>query len=183
MKRGGRSTIHGPGRPLHLALVLLLIVGLGGLPAGAEATGVAGFGVTLSTNTFLPLGEGPYDPVPPGLYGRAGVTWLPGRHLELELYHVPQITPDAYSQVFFGLSAGWWLLERKHTGYFNVVVDAGFLYGLDGTWLIALKLSPLVLGGPQYRTAERALAVGLLFDPQRLRLLFQFQLIAITFYL
>lgn len=93
------------------------------------------------------------------------------------------MTPDLYSQVFFGLSAGWWVLERKHTGYFNMAVDAGCLYGLDGAWLIALRLSPVVLGGPQYRTAERVLAVGQLFDPQRLRLLFQFQLIAITLYL
>jgi len=143
----------------------------------------SGFGVTLSTNTFAPLARAGAAAVSPGLYGRGGLAWLPGGHLEIEIYHLPQLTPRFYSEVFFGLSAGYWLLERKRTSYLNFIADAGLLYGLDGTLLLNLKLCPFVFGCPAYRYAERFLTVGVIYDVQRNRAFLQMQLLAVTLYL
>jgi hypothetical protein len=146
----------------------------------AEASGV---GVTFSTNTFAGAGQSGYSPLPPGMYARAGLSWLPGRHLELELYHIPQLTPELYSQVFFGASVGYWLLERKQYCYLNAVVEAGVLYGLDRTTLLNLKVTPVVFGCPSFRYAERFCTLGILIDPVRKRLLWQFQVLALTLFL
>jgi hypothetical protein len=146
----------------------------------AHSGSAGGVGLSLSTDTFVGFTRSSDPAVPPGLYGRAGLTWLPGDHLELELYHVPRLTPSFYSQVFFGASGGWWLLERKRTSYFNVVLSGGLLYGLDDTKLLALRISPFVLGGPDYAFSERLLSFGLVFDPERLQVLFELQVLAIT---
>jgi hypothetical protein len=87
-----------------------------------------------------------------------------------------------YSQVFFGAGAGWWLLKRERSTYFNIVLAAGLLYGLDNTKLIALRISPFVLGGPDYALSERLLSFGLLFDPDRVQFLFELQVLVITMF-
>jgi hypothetical protein len=161
--------------PRVLPLGCLLLLSVCAVSGSAE-----GVGLSLSTDTFVSFSRSSDPAVPPGLYGGAGLTWLPGDHLELELYHVPQLTPSFYSQVFFGASGGWWLLERKRTGYFNVVVSGGLLYGLDNTKLLALRISPFVLGGPDYTYSERLLTFGLLFDPERLQFLLELRLLAVT---
>lgn len=145
--------------------------------------GASGAGLTLSTNTFAGAGSSGYAPVPPGMYARGGLAWLPGRHLEIGLDHIPQLTPRPYSQVFFGLSAGWWLLPRKEDCYLNAIVEAGVLYGLDQTVLLNLKVTPIVFGCPSFGYAERFCSVGMLYDPQRQRLLWQLQVLALTLFL
>jgi len=146
----------------------------------AEASG---FGLTFSTNTFSGAGQFEDSSVPPGLYCRGGLAWLPGKHLEIELYHIPQITPRVYSQVFFGCSAGYWILERTENSYLNGIVEVGFLYGLDRTKFLNLKITPAVFGCPAFRYAEKFCTLGLLFDLERKRLLWQLQLLAVTLYL
>lgn len=152
---------------------------LGALLLGIGELGAGGTGVTLSTCTFLAGG----GLVPPGLYARAGLAWLPGRRLELELFHIPQLTPRPYSRVYWGAAAGWWLIERRRAAYFNMTVDAGILYAAGRGALLAWRFSPIVLGGPQYRFADRFLTVGALFDPAGGRLAWQLQLLGITLYL
>jgi hypothetical protein len=163
-------------RVIVLVLVIILV-----LPA--RNSQASGFGLTFSTNTFLGLSRSEDSAVPPGLYWRGGFAWLPGNHLEIELYHIPQITPVFYSQVFFGCSAGYWLLERKENCYLNTIVEAGFLYGLDQSKLLNLKLTPIVFGCPTFRYAEKFCTLGLLYDLDRKRLLWQLQLLAVTLYL
>jgi len=163
------------GMILSCCLILLCV-------SAAEA-GAHGVGLTFSTDTFLPFGRTEGSPVLPGLYARAGASWLPGDHLELEIFHIPQITPRFYSQVFFGFSVGYWLVQRNTTSYFNIAIDAGFLYGLDHTKLLGLQLSPIVLGGPDYNFADRFLTFGILFDPDRRRAVFEIQLLTITLFL
>ena len=148
-----------------------------------RSTGASEVGVTLSTNTFAVAGESGYPPVEPGLYARAGLAWLPGKHLEIELYHIPQLTPQFYSQVFFGLSVSYWLLERKEYCYLNAIVEGGFLYGLDDSRLVNLKVTPIVFGCPSFGHAERFCTVGILFDPQRRQLIWQLQVLALTLFL
>ncbi|MEE9306510.1 MAG: hypothetical protein V3V57_03145 [Spirochaetia bacterium] len=111
--------MYGKGRIKSWAIVLLwgIILVLPVWNAGAS-----GFGLTFSTNTFSGSGQSEDSAAPPGLYCRGGLAWLPGKHLEIELYHIPQITPRLYSQVFFGCSAGYWILERKENSYLNAVV-------------------------------------------------------------
>jgi hypothetical protein len=145
--------------------------------------GASGFGLTFSTNTFSGTGRSGDSAVPPGLYCRGGLAWLPGKHLEIELYHIPQITPRLYSQVFFGFSVGYWIVERTENCYLNAIVEAGFLYGLDRMKLLNFKITPFVFGCPAFRYAEKFCTLGLLFDPERKRLLWQLQLLAITLYL
>jgi hypothetical protein len=164
------------GRTLVLLWVITLIL-------SSWNVGAAGVGVTVSTNTFAAVGRAEYSAVPPGLYCRAGLAWLPGGHLEIELYHIPQITPRFYSQVFFGLSASYWFLERKENSYLNAILEAGFLYGLDQTKLLNLKVTPIVFGCPSFGYAERFCTLGLLFDPQRMGLFWQLQVLALTLYL
>lgn len=141
-----------------------------------------GLGVSFSTNTFLPLDERSPYPVPPGLYGRAGLCWLPGNHLELEVTHVPRLTPEFYSQAYTGISVGWWLFQRKPRSYFNMAVDAGFLYGLDRTPLLTFRLVPIILGGPYYRYGDRLLAAGLVCDLDQDRFFLQLQIIGMSVY-
>jgi len=161
---------------------LLLVWAITTLLPGVSL-GASGAGVTLSTNTFAGAGESGYAPVPPGMYARGGLAWLPGRHLEIEVYHIPQRTPRPYSQVFFGLQAGWWFLERKPDCYLNAIVEAGVLYGLDQTVLLNLKVTPIVFGCPGFGYAERFCSLGVLFDPQRQRLLGQLQVLALSLFL
>jgi hypothetical protein len=149
----------------------------------AYNTEASGLGLTFSTNTFSGSGQSEDSAVPPGLYCRGGLAWLPGKHMEIELCHIPQITPRFYSQVFFGCSAGCWILERTENSYLNAIVEAGFLYGIDRTKLINLKITPIVFGCPAFRYAEKFCTVGLLFDLDRKRLLWQLQLLAVTLYL
>ena len=79
-------------------VIVLVCVIIFVLPAyNIEASGL---GLTFSTNTFSGSGQSEDSAVPPGLYCRGGLAWLPGKHLEIELYHIPQITPRFYSQVF-----------------------------------------------------------------------------------
>ncbi len=141
------------------------------------------FGMTFSTNTFSGSGQSGDAAVPPGLYFRGGLAWLPGKHLEIEFYHIPQITPRLYSQVFFGCSVGYWILERKENCYLNAIVETGFLYGLDQRKLLNLKITPIVFGCPAFRYAEKFFTLGLLFDPERKRVFWQLQLLAVTLYL
>ncbi|MBA7480003.1 hypothetical protein ES707_15447 [subsurface metagenome] len=172
--------MYGKDRIKSRAIVLLWGIILV-LPVwNAEASG---FGLTFSTNTFSGSGQSGDSAVPPGLYCRGGLSWLPGKHLEIELYHIPQITPRLYSQVYFGCSAGWWILERKENSYLNAIVEAGFLYGLDRRKLLNLKITPIVFGCPAFRYAEKFCTLGLLFDLERKRLLWQLQLLAVTLYL
>lgn len=161
--------------PLVLAAVLLLAKSL-----PASDTAAALLGVTVSTSTFLPLGRWPQYPVPPGLYARAGVCWLPGNRLELELFQVPRLVPDPYSEAYTGIAAGWWLLKRKRNAYFNMTADVSFLYGLAGRKLLAARLCPMVLGGPYYHYADRLLAAALVWDPERGRVFLQLQLVGIS---
>lgn len=155
----------------------VLILAAAGCPCFA-----GGLGVTFTTNTFLPLDGLSEYPVPPGLYGRVGLCWLPGSHLEIEAVHVPQITPGFYSQAFTGVSVGWWLLERKRSLYFNLSAEAGFLYGLDATRLITVKLTPIILGGPHFRYGDRLLSTGLVWDPDLRRVFLQLQLVGISLF-
>jgi len=161
--------------PLVLAAVLLLAKSL-----PASDTAAALLGVTVSTSTFLPLGRWPKYPVPPGLYARAGVCWLPGNRLELELFQVPRLVPDPYSETYTGLAAGWWLLKRKRNAYFNMTADVSILYGLAGRKLLAARLCPMVLGGPYYHYADRLLAAALVWDPEHSRVFLQLQLVGIS---
>jgi hypothetical protein len=164
-------------------LWFLLAVAL--LPPGvlpAEQPEAAALALTVSTNTFLPLGRWPEYPVPPGLYARVGLGWLPGSHLEFELFQVPRLVPDPYSEAFTGFSAGAWLLKRKRNSYFNLTADVAFLYGLEGRMLLAARLCPIVLGGPYYHYADRLLAVGLLWDPDRGRVFLQLQLVGLSLF-
>lgn len=179
-KRRGISRAGAAGAPALAGLVLSAAALFA--PVGAHGQSPA-LGLTVSTNTFSPFAR-PADPVvPPGLYWRAGVAWLPGRHFEVELYHVAQMTPRFYSEVLFGASAGYWILQRKRTSYLNMVADAGLLYGLDGTLLLNLKLCPAVFGSPAYGSAERFFTLGLLYDVEGRRAFFQLQLLALTLYL
>jgi hypothetical protein len=155
------------------------------LPVGvlcAEAPKAAALALTVSTNTFQPLGRWPEYPVPPGLYARAGLGWLPGSRLEFELFQVPRLVPEPYSEVFTGFSAGAWLLKRKRNSYFNLTADVALLYGLEGRMLLAARLCPIVLGGPYYHYADRLLAVGLLWDPDRGRVFLQLQLVGLSLF-
>ena len=124
-----------PSRLSGLKLVLAITL----LPAAilsAEQTKPAALALTVSTNTFLPLGRWPEYPVPPGLYARAGLGWLPGSRLELELFQVPRLVPEPYSEAFTGISAGFWMLERKRNSYFNLTADLSWLCGqTDGVQL------------------------------------------------
>ena len=171
-------------RPTRLQLPWLLLTAallpLQPLPAGDNAA--ARLGLTVSTNTFQPAGFRSEYPVPPGLYARAGLCWLPGNRLEFELFHVPRLVPEPYSEAFTGLSAGWWLLQRKRNSYFNLTADVAFLYGLGGRKLLAARLCPIVLAGPYYRYADRLLAVALVWDPVEARLFWQFQLVGMSLY-
>lgn len=141
----------------------------------------ARLGLTFSTNIFQPLGGRP-DPVPPGLYARAGLCWLPGNRLEFELFQVPRLVPGPYSEAFTGFSAGCWLFPRRRDSYFNVTADLSFLYGLQGKKLVAARLCPIVLAGPYYRYADRLLAVALVWDPEAARLFAQLQLVGLTLF-
>ena len=170
-------------RLVVLVWVIILILPARDAEAFGSDNAASGVGLTFSTNTFYGSGRSEDSPVPPGLYYRGGLAWLPGKHLEIELYHIPQITPRLYSQVYFGCSAGWWILERKENSYLNAIVEAGFLYGLDRTKLLNLKITPIVFGCPAFRYAEKFCTVGLLFDLDRKRLSWQLQLLAVTLYL
>lgn len=179
--------MYGKSRIISRLVVLVWVIFLV-LPArDGEASGsgnaASGVGLTFSTNTFYGAGRSEDSPAPPGLYYRGGLAWLPGKHLEIELYHIPQITPRLYSQVLLGCSAGYWILERKENSYLNAIVEAGFLYGLDRSKLLNLKLTPIVFGCPAFRYAEKFCTVGLLFDLDRKRILWQLQLLAVTVYL
>jgi hypothetical protein len=147
-----------------------------------QADPAARIGLTFSTNTFQPLDRRPEYPVPPGLYGRFGICWLPGNRLEFELFQVPRLVPDPYSEAFTGFSAGGWLFRRKRNAYFNLTADAALLCGLEGRILVAARLCPVVLGGPHYRYADRLLAVALVWDPQRPRLFAQLQLVGLSLF-
>lgn len=152
---------------------------------GPEAPGEqapARFGLTFSTNTFQPADGLPEYPVTPGLYARAGLCWLPGNRLELELFHLPRLVPEPYSELFLGLSVGCWILPRKRNSYFNLTADAAFLHRQDGRNLLALRLCPIVLGGPYYRYADRLLAVALVWNPEDARLFWQLQLVGLSLF-
>ena len=154
----------------------------------AAGAGADGFGFTFSTDTFIPFCQADTSPVLPGLHTRTGVSWLPGDHLEIEIFHIPQLTPRFYSQIFYGFSVGWWLFQRKTTSCFNVTIDAGVLFssdlsGFSHTKLLCLQLSPIVLGGPHYSFSDRLLTVGILFDPDRQCLVFEMQFLSITLFL
>jgi hypothetical protein len=149
-------------------------------PAGSA--GAARFGLTFSNNTFQPLDHRTEHPVPPGLYARVGLCWLPGNRLELELFQVPRLVPEPYSEAFTGLSAGCWLFRRKLASYFNMTADLSFLYGLQGRKLVAARICPIVLAGPYYRYADRLLAVALVWDPEGARLFAQLQLVGLSLF-
>jgi hypothetical protein len=149
----------------------------------SPALEAADLGITAATGTFLLPSDASYRPVPPGLYCKAGFTWLPGKHLEIQLFHLPQITPRFYSRVFWGLGLGYWLLERNERAYFNVAACAGLLYGNEGTILLDLEISPLVFGSPRFRYSSRLLTLGVLVDPQEPRVFMKLQLLALTLYL
>jgi hypothetical protein len=172
----GHAGLWGSGRAGRRSLLLLLVLGAGELCA-------SGLGLTLGTSTFFPLGKADYPPIPAGMYYHAGLNWLPGRHLEIELYQVAQVTPRPYSEVLFGFSTGYWIIERKPTAFFNLVVDAGLLYGLDHSKLLTVNLSPLVQGSPEYCYSTRLCALGLLVDPERRRALLRLRLLTVTLYL
>jgi hypothetical protein len=151
-------------------------------PLAAGELSAAQFGLTVSTNTFQPAGRSPGFPVAPGLYARAGLSWLPGSRLELELFQVPRLVPEPFSAAFTGFSAGCWLFRRKRDSYFNLTADLSFLLGLEGRKLLSARLCPIVLGGPYYHYADRLLAVALVWDPEQARLFWQFQLVGLTMY-
>jgi hypothetical protein len=147
--------------------------------------GAVDLGVTAATSTFI-LDSGAqyaYAPVPPGLYCRAGLTWLPGKHLEIEIFHLPQLTPRFYSRVFWGLGVGYWLLERKESAYFNLSTSVGVLYGNEGTLLLDLEISPFIFGSPRFRYSTRLATLGVLMDIQQSRVFMKLQLLALTLYL
>jgi hypothetical protein len=147
------------------------------LPAGDISP--ARFGLTVSCNTFQPCTG---HPVAPGLYARAGLSWLPGSRLELELFQVPLLVPEPFSEAFTGFSAGCWLFRRKHDSYFNLTADLSFMLGLEGRKLLAARLCPIVLGGPYYHYADRLLAVALVWDPEQASLFWQLQLVGLSLY-
>ena len=166
--------------PLPWLLLAVALLPAQPLPAGDNAA--ARLGLTVSTNAFQSAGFRSEYPVPPGLYARAGFCWLPGNRLELELFQVPRLVPEPYSEAFTGLSAGCWLFPRKRNSYFNLTADVSFLYGLEGRKLLAARLCPIVLGGPYYRYADRLLAVALVWDPEQARLFWQFQLVGLSLF-
>jgi hypothetical protein len=161
---------------------LLLAAAL--LPAGAaraEEPRPAAIALTVSTNSFV---HGAEDyPVPPGLYARAGLGWLPGGRLEFELFQVPRLVPEPFSEAFTGFSAGCWLFQRKANSYFNSTVDLAVLVGLHGRTLLAARLCPIVLGGPYYRYADRLLAVALVWEPEQARAFLQLQVVGLSLFL
>jgi hypothetical protein len=145
--------------------------------------GAAELGITAATSTFFPGSGAPYPPVPPGLYCKAGINWLPGKHLEIEIFHLPQLTPDFYSRVFWGLGLGYWLLERNAGTYFNVSTSVGLLYGNEGTILLDLAISPIIFGSPRFRYSSRLLTLDVLVDPQASKVFMKLQLLALSLYL
>ena len=165
-------------RPLLPSLLLAAAL-LPARPLAAGELSPARFGLTVSSNTFQPSAG---YPVAPGLYARAGICWLPGSRLELELFQVPRLVPEPFSEAFTGLSAGCWLFRRKHDSYFNLTADLSFMLGLQGRKLLAARLCPIVLGGPYYHYADRLLAVALVWDPEQARLFWQLQLVGLSLY-
>ena len=164
-------------------LASLLLTDLLSAPAlQAEEREAARLGLTFSTNTFQPLDSRPEHPVPPGLYARAGLCWLPGNRFELELFQAPRLVPEPFSEAFTGLSAGWWLFPRKRDSYFNMTADLSFLCGMQGRKLLAARLCPIVLAGPYYRYGDRLLAVALVWDPEESRLFAQLQLVGLSLF-
>ena len=169
-------------RPCLRPLMPWLLLAAALLPARSLAAGEvwpARFGLTVSSNTFQSSAG---YPVAPGLYARAGICWLPGSRLELELFQVPRLVPEPFSEAFTGLSAGCWLFRRKHDSYFNLTADLSFMLGLQGRKLLAARLCPIVLGGPFYHYADRLLAVALVWDPEQARLFWQLQLTGLSLY-
>jgi hypothetical protein len=169
---------------LLLAAALLPARPLAAGPAAGPAgdASPARFGLTVSSNTFQPADRSAGYPVAPGLYARAGLSWLPGSRLELELFQVPRLVPDPFTEAFTGFSAGCWLFRRKHDSYFNLTADLSFMLGLEGRKLLAARLCPIVLGGPYYHYADRLLAVALVWDPEQASLFWQLQLVGLSLY-
>ncbi len=167
---------------LLLAAALLPNGRLEAIPRGAGDQAPARLGFTVSTNTFQPADNLPAFLVPPGLYARAGLCWLPGNRLEFELFQVPRLVPEPYSEAFTGLSAGCWLFPRQRNSYFNLTADLAVLCALDGEMMLSARLCPIVLGGPYYRYADRLLAVALVWDVEGGRLFWQFQLVGLSLF-
>lgn len=121
--------------------------------------------VTGGPVTYFPAGKH----VPEGLYAQAGARFVLTPRIELELYASPQITPEPFSAVGFGVLAGFNLLEDIEPAYFHMIADAGvfFSYVSETQEMhpkIQVRLSPLSIGNPYYRYRGRLLTFGVLYD-------------------
>jgi len=107
-------------------------------------------GVTCSTNTFIRWTRLLRIRFP-RLVRQGGPLLAPRQSPGAGSDARPSAHPGVLLPGLHGVSVGWWLFKRKPRSYFNTVVDAGFLYGLDGTRLLAFRLVPVIFGGPYYR--------------------------------
>jgi hypothetical protein len=104
--------------------------------------------------------------------GYLGITAGLTKRLELELFTLLQATPQPLGDIHgggaftFAVSAARELPDNQATSFLHTYLSVGFLQGLRGADSTAafIRFTPLSIGGPFYKTRERAVSIGLMYD-------------------
>lgn len=107
--------------------------------------------------------------------GYLGITTGLTQRLELEAFTLLQATPEPLADIHgggaltFALSAARELPDEQATSFLHTYLSVGVLQGLHGSdsTAVFLRFTPLSIGGPYYKTRERAASIGLMYDFSR----------------
>lgn len=144
------------------ALMAALLCSIGSLLWSAS------FSFALGTWS-LPTGNPVLEAATRGYLGiSTGLT----QRFELEVFTLLQATPEPLGDIHgggaltFALTAARELPNNQATSFLHTYLSVGVLQGLRGSdsTAVFLRFTPLSIGGPYYKTRERAASVGLLYD-------------------
>ncbi len=137
----------------------------------------ASFSFTLGTWS-LPSQNPVIEAAARGYLGAtAGLT----KHLELEVFTLIQATPQPLADIHggaaftFALAAPRELPDEQAVSFLQTYLSVGVLQGLRGSnsTSVFVRFTPLSIGGPYYKTRERGVSLGLMYDfPQEVLTVF-----------
>ena len=144
------------------AMITVLLCSVGGLLWSASSSLTVGIWSLPSDNPVLETATRGYLGLTTGLSPR----------LELEVFTLLQATPQPLADIHgggaltFAVSAARELPDNQATSFLHTYLSVGVVQGLRGSdsTAVFLRFTPLSIGGPYYKTRERAASVGLLYD-------------------
>jgi hypothetical protein len=133
-------------------------------------------GMLWATSFSLTLGTwslpSQYPVMEAATRGYLGVTAGLTKRMELEVFTLLQATPQPFADIHgggaltFALSAARELPDDQATSFLHTYLSVGVLQGLRGSDSTSafIRFTPLSIGGPYYKTRERGVSIGLMYD-------------------